>query len=179
MKRFAIFLCAVLLTVFTVACARQDDGVDVSISTSYTISFVQDGYETVEITVEKGEDVSIPAIRATAPEGYSYQWERTDFSNVSEDITVRLKAVPNVYVVYYDVGDYVFTEIENESQEVAYGETFLPLIPTRAGYTFLGWKRENEDGYFAPKKYTLLSDVYLTAVWEVDLDSDFWFTPDL
>ena len=69
----------------------------------YTVSFVQDGktIDTVEV-VEGGSvaDEDIPVL--TPKTGYKVEWDRTDFTNITENITVGVKETPNVYTITYD-----------------------------------------------------------------------------
>lgn len=176
MKRLVLSLCLLGIVVFTVACAKQDGGESSPIF--YTVTFVQEGQADEVKTVEQGKNLQAPEIVATPPVGYSYEWERTDFSALSGNITVRLKAVPNTYIVYYDIGDDPLAQIESEAQSVVFDSEFSPLIPTRFGYTFAGWVIKDTDEAFAPEKYTVAGDTYLLAKWTVDFESDRWFTPD-
>lgn len=176
MKKRILFLYLILTVFFAVACAsRSEEGLPIS----YTVTFVQEGQADVVKTVEQGDKVELPTIIATPPVGYTYEWERTDFSALSGNITVRLKAVPNQYTIYYDIGDDSLAQIESETQTVVFDGDFSPLIPTRFGYTFTGWVVVDTSEAFAPEKYTVAGDTYLVAKWTVDVESDRWFTPDL
>lgn len=183
MRKLLLSLCLVCIAVFAVACKKQDGGenapsYEVENPTFYTVTFVQDGQADEVKRVEAGKNIQAPAIKATPPTGYSYEWERTDFSKLTEDCTVRLKAVPNVYTVYYEIGDDSHAAIESKTQSVVYDGAFSPLIPTRFGYTFEGWVIKDTDEPFEPKTYTVAGDTYLVAKWALDIDSDRWFTPD-
>ena len=162
---------------FSVACNLQDDGE--SSPTFYTVTFVQDGQADQIKTVQKGENVELPVITVTPPVGYSYEWERTDFFDLSRDIIVRLKVVPNKYTVYYDIGEDLYAKIESKTQTVTYGEELVLLLPTRFGYTFDGWVFADTNEPFSLEKYTVAGDAHLIAKWSLDKESDRWFTPDL
>ena len=177
-KRLISSLCILGIAVFVAACASPGKG-DTSTAVFYTVTFVQEGQDDVVITVEQGQNIQLPKILATPPIGYSYEWERTDFSTLSEDITVQLKAVPNAYTIYYDIGDDPYAQIENETQVVLFDSDISLLVPTRFGYTFIGWLLKNTNEAFSAEKYEVAGDSYLVAEWEIDIDSDRWFTPDL
>lgn len=180
MRKLFLSICLFFIAVFAVACAPQTEESDSTptLPEVYTVTFVQEGQADVVKTVKEGETLQVPEIKATAPVGYSYEWERTDFSTLSEDITVHLKAVPNTYTIYYEVGDDSYASITSDTQSVVYDSTYSPLIPTRFGYTFAGWVVKDTDEVFDPETYTEAGDTYLMAKWTIDIDSDRWFTPD-
>lgn len=177
MKKIAVFLCSLILALFAVACASQGDGVGAP-SGQFTVTFIQDGQEAVKKTVYAGNSVTPPEIVATPPAGYSYEWERTDFSALSENITVRLKAVANVYTLYFDIGSDSYAQIASATQAVTFDSALVLPVPTRYGYTFVGWLKKGTNEPFAPEKYTVVGNTELVAKWAVDHDSDRWFTPD-
>ncbi len=178
MKKLVLFLCFITIAWFAVACTPQDDGE--SSPVSYTITFVQEGQADEVKTVERGGGLqALPEIKATPPVGYSYEWERTDFSSISGNITIRLKAVPNKYTIHYDIGDDSYAWIESETQSVAFDEEISLFQPTRFGYKFAGWVEVASNQPFTLEKYTTTGDTYLVAKWSVDAESDRWFTPDL
>ena len=166
---------------FAVACNPQGDGGSLpNLPTFYTVTFVQEGQANEVKTVEQGKNLQdLPKITATPPVGYSYEWERTDFSSLSGDITVRLKAVPNTYTVHYDIGDDPNAQIQASTQSVVFGGEFTPLLPTRSGYTFVCWLIRGTNEPFESQTYTVAGDTHLVAKWKADFDSDPWFTPDL
>ena len=96
MKRVLLSLCLLVIAVFAVACGDKNGSESENTPVFYTVTFVQEGQADEVITVEVGENLQTPEIKAIPPVGYFYEWERTDFSTLSEDCTVRLKAVPNV-----------------------------------------------------------------------------------
>ena len=180
MKKIVLFLCSMTIALFAVACTSQGDGESSFISaTSYTITFEQEGQVDVVKTVESGEIVELPQIVATAPTGYTYEWDCTDFFSISSNMTVRLKAVPNTYTIYYDIGDDTFAQIDSKTQAVTFDQEVSLLQPTRFGYKFGGWFTVNVNEPFAPEKYTVAGDTYLVAKWLLDSESDRWFTPDV
>ena len=176
MKKRILFLGLIIIAVFAIACVLLGDGE--SSLNSYTVTFVQEGQEDVIKAVEKGESIEPPEIVAVAPTGYTYEWERTDFSAITKNITVRLKAVPNVYTVYYDIGKDSYASIESKTQSVTFNEKVSLLTPTRFGYKFVGWVYKEGGEAFVLEKYTVAEDTYLVAKWLVDSESDRWFTPD-
>ncbi len=180
MKKIIFSLCLLWVITFAVACNPQGDGGSLpNLPTFYTVTFVQEGQANEVKTVEQGKNLpDLPKITATPPVGYSYEWERTDFSSLSGDVTVRLKAVPNTYTVHYDIGSDSYAQIQASTQSVVFDSAFTPLIPTRFGYTFVGWLIKGTNEPFESQTYKVAGDTYLVAKWETDVYSDRWFTPD-
>ena len=122
----------------------------------YTVSFVQDGEETVFVLVKEGSSLSaadIPTPQDRA--GYTVTWEEKDLTNVTGNIIVNAVAKPNTYTITYDAGEGTASKT---TQQVTYNvapESFATA--TRAGYQFNGWAYEGK----------VLSE---TALWEIDSD---------
>ena len=123
---------------------------------TYTVSFVQDGEETVFVLVEEGSSLSaadIPTPQDKA--GYIVTWEEKDLTNVTGNIIVNAVAKPNTYTITYDAGEGTASKT---TQQVTYNvapESFATA--TREGYQFNGWAYEGK----------VLSE---TALWEIDSD---------
>ena len=175
----AIALCLSLLCCTLLFACADGRGGDKNTPVEFTVTFVQDGVENVVKTVKTGDRVELPKIVAQPPIGYTYVWERTDFSAIEQNLTVRLKKVANTYTVYFDIGDDPSASIESLSQTVTYDGALSLYTPTRYGYVFSGWLVKDASTPFAPLTYTVVGDTYLVAKWTVDPDSDRWFTPDL
>lgn len=137
-----------------------------------TVSFVQDGQETVVKTVENGATLNdIPTPKQA--EGYTVTWDRTDFSALTESVTVNAVATPNVYVINY--------EIEEKAsgcdglQTVRYGEEFTLATPTLDGRVFVGWKLNGTETFVENGTYSWTDNITLTAVWDVDNDNEYTY----
>ncbi|MCQ2608580.1 MAG: glycosyl hydrolase family 8 [Bacteroidales bacterium] len=104
-------------------------------SSSFNVIFEDyDGTELKTEVVESGAS-------ATAPDeptriGYTFKEWDTDFSNVTEDLTVKAVYEINTYTVTFV--DFDGTTIDE--QTIEYGsDAVAPTEPTREGYDFDGW----------------------------------------
>lgn len=97
--------------------------------------------------------------------------------NVTSDDFQKQESQTVEYTIYYEIGG-DGAEISANTQTVTYNEAFTLLTPTRNGYTFIEWRKTGTEERFESGVYTLETDVYLTAVWDVDIESDRWYTPD-
>lgn len=140
--------------------------------TQITVSFVQEGQETVVKTLTKGETLSdIPAPKQA--EGYTVTWDREDFSALNNSITVTAVVTPNTYVINYEID-----EAANGCEgllAVRYGEDFTLAKPTLDGFVFAGWKLQGTDIFVENGKYTWTENLTLTAVWDVDNDNEYTY----
>ncbi len=160
--RIAALACAMLSVCSFVSCKKK--GVE--------ISFVQDGRETVVKTVKKGETLyDIPDPIPT--DGYVVTWDRTDFTQLKEAITVNAVFTPNLYVINYKTEEAVRDCIG--LQTVYYGEEFTLDIPSLDGWIFVGWKLEGTETFVENGKYAWAEDITLTAVWDVDEEYDYTY----
>ena len=131
---------------------------------TYTISFVQAGQATKTFSVKEGEDFTeIPT--PVAKTGYTIVWDKTDFTNVQESMTVTAQYTANTYTITYDVnGGSALTET---TQKVTYDEAYtVKDAPTKSGYTFKGWYIKGTDTKFENGTWTTDGDVAVEARWE-------------
>ncbi|MCL2572350.1 MAG: InlB B-repeat-containing protein [Defluviitaleaceae bacterium] len=72
----------------------------------------------------------------------------------------------SAFAVFFDVSGGTMPAGVNTAQSHPYGTVINPLpIPTRAGHTFSGWRR---DGNIVTPPLTVNADILLTAVWVSD-----------
>ena len=127
------------------------------------VTFIYSGNQSVVKTVEKGTALTdIPAFPDDA--GYEYSWSVTDFSNITEDMTVTLNAVAKTFVVTYNANGGEITE-GAATQTVTYGEAYTLEAPTATneGFDFIGW--EYREGTLPTGVWNLLTDITLYATW--------------
>jgi hypothetical protein len=140
--------------------------------TQITVSFVQEGQETVVKTLTKGETLNdIPAPKQA--EGYTVTWDREDFSALTQSVTVTAVVTPNTYVINYEI-----EEAANGCEgllTVRYGEDFTLANPTLDGFVFAGWKLQGTNIFVENGKYTWTENLTLTAVWDVDNDNEYTY----
>ncbi len=144
----------------------------------YTITFVQDGQEPKTRTVYAGETLTdIP--EPVAVKGHNVSWDRTDFTNITQNITVNAKIEAKTYTVTFDAAG---GSVSSASTTVKYGEKPTLPTPTRSGYTFLNWQYNgvaitgNENWSIDEADGT----VKLVATWQknkVEEDEEIWVGP--
>ena len=171
-----LILSVMMATSFMAGCASlKDDDKETSSSTpttseggvseepeekTYTITFKQDGHANVEKTVKEGEsltDIPEPASKT----GYTITWDRTDFTNITSNITVTALAKANKYTITYDANG---GSVEKETQEVTFDAETKLETPTKDDYQFLGWTYQGNavvDG-----KWSIAENVTLVASWQ-------------
>lgn len=134
---------------------------------TYTITFQNsDGFVLGTKKVAEGgslADADIPAF--PSDQGYEYSWSETNFSNITEDMTVILNAVAKTYTITYNPGDGALVDATKGTQTVTYGSAYELSIPdvVYEGYKFVEWSGINS---LPEKVWNITNDVTLTAVWE-------------
>ena len=76
----------------------------------------------------------------------------TDLTNVNSNVMCEVR------VDYYGNGSY-------ETLSVRSGSSITPVVPTRSGYRFAGWRDTQGNRYEAGQAITVYSDMTLTAMW--------------
>lgn len=129
----------------------------------YTITFVTDGGTAVApITQDYGTAVTAPS--APTKVGYTFAgWDKDIPETIpAEDMTITAKWTVNQYTITFntDGGSDVAPITQDYGTAVA-----APAAPTKAGYTFAGWYR-NDVAY----TFTTMpaEDITLTAKWSTD-----------
>lgn len=104
----------------------------------YTATFVVDN-DTVGVQrLKEGEPIEVPVMEER--EGYTFLWKNLPVE-ITGDTVIVGSYVPNIYKVYYKVGDEVYKEFE-----VAYGESlpdapdYTPEDTPEFTYVFEGWQ---------------------------------------
>ncbi|MEF2824768.1 MAG: S-layer homology domain-containing protein, partial [Peptococcaceae bacterium] len=112
-------------------------------------------------------EVKAPNKNPDAP--YSYfekQEEALDYAKDDKDATIQpTEQVSEKVTVTFDVAG---GQGAPASMTVAKGDKMPPIVPTREGYTFIGWKDVNGNVYQAGKEVTVTEDITFTAVWEAN-----------
>lgn len=172
MKKFnlkkLIAVAACLLCFFTAfaACGGvNDDAPEDDASVICVVTFVFEDGTRIYKDVVKGNDLTdIPALPEQT--GYTYSWSVTDFSAVTENITVTTVKTPNSYVITYDLEGADVT-IESDRQTAVFDSRVELYTPKRDTYNFKGWV--DEDGQpFSSGVFRSDKNITLKAVWEDD-----------
>ncbi len=124
----------------------------------YTISFVQAGQETKTYTVKEGESFTNIPTPAAKP-GYNIVWDKTEFTNVTDNITVNAVETAKTYTITLDAGD---GEVEQTTITVTYGEAYTLPTPTI----------EDENKEFNGWVYNETQKIPTTGTWRLDLDNN-------
>ncbi|MBE7101178.1 MAG: hypothetical protein E7364_06165 [Clostridiales bacterium] len=175
MKKFLMLVLSIVMAAgFMVGCggSKDSDGSAGSPTTSeggsvtpadktVTITFKQDGHADVVKKIEKGgslTDIPSPAEKV----GYTVTWNRTDFTNIKEDIKVTAIEKANKYTITYDANG---GTVENATQEVTYDEKTTLATPVREDWTFLGWTYNNA-AVLNNEPWKIADSVTLVASWQ-------------
>ncbi|MBQ7830890.1 MAG: InlB B-repeat-containing protein, partial [Clostridia bacterium] len=128
----------------------------------YTVSFVQEGQETVSLKVEQGKGVSADDIPALVGKtGYSVAWDKALPETITEDVTLTAVYTANTYTITYDANG---GSVTPASEEVTYDSAVTLATPTRDGYNFLGWTYEGK--VVSTDKWSIADNVTLVADWQ-------------
>ena len=164
-----------VITVTTVD-GNYSDTCDVNVSEfiTYTITY-KDGDNSYTEDYEEGDSVTWKS--DITKKGYTLVgWKYNDkeyklsdkFTMINEDITVTSIWNVNKYTITYEVNG---GSINNKTKEVTYDSKYGILdIPSKKGYTFKGWYKEN-DFISMVDENTIVSedkDHTLYAKWEIN-----------
>ena len=147
---------------------------------TFSVTFIQEGQKSIIRNVEKGgtlTDIPVPVSK----KGYTVKWDRTDFTNITEDLIVNVEETANTYKIIYNLGSHDKDEkayILSREQTVTYDESFNVYIPRFDGDPFVGLVISGTDTEFTDGIYTTDDDILLTAIWKSDVDPESdWTTP--
>ncbi|MBO4251129.1 MAG: InlB B-repeat-containing protein [Clostridia bacterium] len=167
-KIISIILLLIVLTAsFTVfAC----DGAE-----KVKVSFVQEGYETVVVEMEKGGTLKsneIPKPVKINKYGYEVKWDRTNFRNLTEDTVVNAVVVPKKYVVTFDPAGGKLSDIDGkriEYLEFTFDAPYSLPVPVKENYEFKGWLIGSEL-FVETEIWAITDNITMTAKWEAVVD---------
>ena len=129
-----------------------------------TVSFVQEGQETIEKTIDKGGSISlkdIPVPVNNAKYGYEIKWDRTNFKNLTEDTVVNAVEVAKKFVLMFESNGGEAIDAITYTYDAPYE---LP-VPVRAGYEFKCWYL-GSDKLEQSGVWSLTANVSVKAEWE-------------
>lgn len=136
-----------------------------------SVVFRQEGQEDIVKRVKSGATLTdIPSPKPKT--GYTVKWDRTDFSNITQDITVTAEITANEYTITYDLGANTYATLDSKTQSIMYGSVFVLQSPSYNGAaTFYGWYVVDNDGNATSEKLengTYLYDENITviALWK-------------
>ena len=159
---------AVLLCAFTVFAAVSCSGSD-SQKTKYTVTFVQNGKVVFTLEVVDGSYPEIlPEIQPKT--GYDLRWSKTDFGDISSDVTVTVMETPKTYTVTLIPDGGAFADdnsTENKTVSVTYDATYSLPECKKDGYKFVSWKIGENKSCPSVGKWTTDDNLTLTAAYEL------------
>lgn len=175
-KTIALILCVVPI-LGCIAC-REETGADTPKYETFNITFVQEGQADIVKKVKIGEtltDIPVPINK----QGYYIEWSITTFDNITSDLTVYAVETAKTYTVQYDLGvvsNDGYATIDSYAQTVKYDQSYTLEIPACYGYDFTGWVLINTDTVVTDGVWLIDSNVILTALWKLNVNSDRWWT---
>ena len=126
---------------------------------TYTVTFVQEGFEDIVIEVKEGEALTdIPSPQAE--DGYNVAWEDIDLSNITADVIINALKTIKSYTITFDSNG--GTQVPAQSVGM-YQKATEPDEPTRPGYVFDGWYYGKEKWSFVG--FVVTEDMTLVAKW--------------
>lgn len=174
-KRIIAVLGSVLIFIGILAgCTSMPD----SEQGTYKVTFVQLGQSNVIKEVRYGEELSdIPVPKDKI--GYTVVWDITDFQGITSDIIVTAIETANEYTIIYSLGELAGdanAKIELTTQTVTFDSPYNLCTPSCYGYTFIKWVRTGTDIEVKNGIWSIAESESLTAVWEIDKNSDRWWS---
>lgn len=159
---------AVLLCAFT-AFAAVSCSVCGSQKTRYTVTFVQNGKVVFTLEVIDGSYPEIlPEIQPKT--GYDLRWSKTDFGDISSDVTVTVIETPKTYTVTLIPDGGAFADDNstvNKTVSVTYDATYSLPECKKDGYKFVSWKIDENKSCPSAGKWTTDDNLTLTAAYEL------------
>ena len=131
----------------------------------YKITFKQEGEEDIVFSVESGKSLLETEIPSPKEEkGYKIFWDKTDFNNITEDLTVTAIKKANKYRINFDFDNIAVNE--QNYLIVSYNESFVLPMPTSEEYKFVKWINVETGLEFISGVYNISKNLYLKAIWE-------------
>ncbi len=128
-----------------------------------TVTFKQAGESNIVKEVEKGGTLTdIPTPKDKTEEGYIYTWDRSDFTNITENVVVTAVATGITYTVVFDSNG---GQVSEATKDVQYGSAYTLPEPKKQGYIFTGWKRESISVSSSGTAWNIVGNVTLQAQW--------------
>jgi len=166
-KIFAILLACLSLPFSLVACNDNNSKPPIAC----TVTFVQEGQENIVKTVGYGKELTnVPLPKEVV--GHDVVWNVTDFSKITDDITVTAVATPKTYIIFYVLSEKYINDgavLDVSSQEVTYGQTFTLIdltyfsVSENKEYVLAYWKYNGSK--FESGTYNFAHDIELVPAY--------------
>ena len=156
---------------------EKNNGRSLWLVKSYTVTYTDGGvgvFADETYTVEAATETAKDKFSATATPAFTGSTERTGYTfagwtpalakTVTADVTYTAGWTANEYTLNLDAGE---GKVDPASVTVTYNEKIGELpVPTRTGYTFLGWVDADGNSVTAETVYTVAGDYTVYAQWE-------------
>lgn len=166
MKRIVALLLCALTAVVAASCSAD---VPESGKKEYTVTFVQNGKVVFTLEVVDGSYPEIlPVIQPKT--GYDLRWSKTDFGDISSDVTVTVVETPKTYTVTLIPDGGTFADdnsTENKTVSVTYDATYSLPECKKDGYKFVSWKIDENKSCPSAGKWATDKDLTLNAAYEL------------
>ena len=161
-KTIAIILVTLVTLAFCSFFACSDSPAK-GVEKYYTVTFREEGYADIVITVKEGEGLAekdFPPV--SVKKGYCAEWEKTDLSEVTGNVVVKAIFTPNVYKIELETDG---GRAEDKYLYVKYGSEFVLPVPVKEYCKFLGWYCE-DGSEFVKNVYDEPANIRLVAKWK-------------
>ena len=154
----SILLAGTLL--FSVGCGANKP------NKSCTVTFVQEGCADITLEVLYGGSIAnVPQPQDKV--GYTTGWDKSDFGNITSDMTVTAISRPNEYTItyrYLDPLNNPMSVTDSATQKVTYDASYQLKTLDCYGYAFNGWHTETAELALSGT-WTIASNVTLWPSW--------------
>lgn len=166
MKKFLMVLLGIMCLAFAGCAGKCNSSIGEVETETIILTFRQEGYEDIVREVEIGnasENIPDPQEK----KGYTVEWSVFDFDLLISDTVITVVETPNVYTITFELNK-DGAELDQSTQEVAYGSEFTLPVPTCASYVFVAWVFSGTEDVFTEGTYNYDEDISLTAVWRLE-----------
>ena len=135
----------------------------------FTVTFIQENHDNIVKTVKYNDTLTdIPTPQEI--EGYTVTWDKNDFSNIKENITVHSIKTPNKYKVTLHNN---LEEAETIELTATYDEQlYIPSSFSLDGYSLENWNSSINELFGNEFKYQFPMNLDLYAYWTTELSAE-------
>lgn len=187
MRKILIFLMICICSVAMTACGGKESTSgkgnqgEPDSETYYTVTFIQENQEDIVKSVKEGESLTDVPTPVAIP-GYDVNWNQTDFTNITANITVNAVKTVKTFTLKFSLGTAekeTGAQISTTITKVEYNQSFEFPTVSCPGFDFVAWVVKGTDTVVTEMTYTFTTDVVLVATWEIDEDDPFWWSPEV
>ena len=167
MRKLLLIMLAIVFCCVFVACSPSDrdnsmlgsnddlTSGDTGEKDQVTITFKQVDKNDIVIVIEKGASLTdVPNPQSKT--GYMVAWNKTDFTNICEDMTVTAIETAKTYTVILNADG---GSVPVTTMTVTYGQPYELPSPVHPEYAFSAWRLNNQE-------------ISLKGTWTFDADNE-------